>query len=114
MKIHQTPNSPSIEASCLRCDVELVHVTTGKVIGNREVSVILTCPKCHLDHHLYVCLDAVTSRVNLAGKRILTMCGTNAGYNTHVRNGQEACPDCLSAHQAYNAGRPRSSRAKVS
>lgn len=29
-------------------------------------------------------------------------CGTEAAYRRHLRNGEQACPDCRAAHATYN------------
>jgi len=32
---------------------------------------------------------------------IREQCGTHAGYQMHKKNGEQACPDCLSANKLY-------------
>jgi hypothetical protein len=39
-------------------------------------------------------------------------CNSNAGYHRHLRDGEDACPDCLAAHARYVQDN-RPSRAKV-
>lgn len=36
--------------------------------------------------------------------RFLEPCGTNAGYNRHVRAKEPTCTPCREAHAIYNAG----------
>lgn len=48
----------------------------------------------------YVCLgceDATKPKTKRASSRPVAQCGTRAGYNRHLKNGEPTCADCKRA-----------------
>lgn len=86
--------------TCAHCGGDLSPVTEGKVIHNAmqagtETSAIARCAECRREWHLWVRLQPV------AAGRDESACGTNAGYQRHLRAKEPTCDKCERAHGLY-------------
>ena len=102
------------ELRCERCEGDLRAVNVGKIIAGREGNVMFECEECKFPILVTVSVRPAYADLNtdLVPHRKIAVCGTEAGYTRHRRDGTYICEWCASAHREGNARRAK--RNKVS
>lgn len=93
----------SIEMSCRFCGADLVLVNEGKAVGGERNS-IWSCSKCPAQWRVHIdmvptgpqAFTIINGTPQTRGK--VALCGTDAGYKRHLRNGATPCESCRIAH----------------
>lgn len=83
-----------IDLTCPRCGGDVEPVTEGLPFAGTEVSAICRCTECRKEFQVHVMLRPVAAHNAV-------VCGTDSGYQRHVRAHTVACDPCLRAHSEY-------------
>ena len=85
--------------TCLRDGAELVPVAAGLPYST-ESSAISKCVQCSSEYVVTVLMRPVAWEP--ADERLIeeqAVCGTVAGYQRHIRAGEEPCDPCVYSHR---------------
>jgi hypothetical protein len=95
-----------VPLACPSCGGRLEHVTASRPIAGTEASAIAHCAPCRTGYQVLVHLRPL--RTEAKGG-----CGTEAGYQRHVRHHERVCEACTDAHAVLsNPDARRRSRPK--
>ena len=91
-----------VPLACPSCGGRLEHVTVSRPVAGTEASAIAHCAPCRTGYQVLVHLRPLRTDAK-AG------CGTEAGYQRHVRHHEQICGACADAHMLLSNpdSRPR-------
>lgn len=93
-----------LPVTCPYCGGDVELVTTGRSTTWATCGVV-ACTECSAEIVVRITLHADEHQPQRPIDH-----GTAAGYQTHLRRGEPACPSCLAARNAYYRGRRQTSR----
>ena len=94
--------------NCEKCGGDLRTVVVGRIIAGREGNTMFECTECRSPYLVTVTLRPAFADLttDLPNHRKVAVCGTEAGYEKHRREGgRVTCEPCKAAHREGNARR---------
>lgn len=104
------PSTYYVPVVCPFCTSDLEAVTQRAM--KQALVARLRCTKPYCAHEF--ALRLVLAPVGLTDELEVGRCGSLAGYQRHVRAGEQACRSCLVAHSQVQQDRKRKQRQEVS